>query len=137
MATLGKKPDLLNRAIRIMETAIKLWKTGYTTKSPAVDQDDHPVNPSGPEATAWRFDGGLIAATATEAARDHITAFPDEIDSTVALSHPWCGTSLQTNASRKSVTEAISMTQRVIEMLKRDQERQQAYKASRDQISTA
>lgn len=121
MASLGIRPNNLERACRILEIAIELWQAGYTNESSAIDCHGIPVSPTHPSATAWRFDGALVAATDTQALIDGRYIEPASIDYTVSLFHPWCGCSMMDKAATKSRAETIDLAQRVIYMIKRDQ----------------
>ncbi len=124
MASLGIRPDNLERACHILEIAIELWQAGYTTESSALDCHGSPVSPTDPSATAWSFDGALIAATVAQAREDGRDIEPNSIDTTVMLFHPWCGCAMRARAATKDQTQVIDMAQKVIYAIRRDQARQ-------------
>lgn len=87
LASLGKQPDELGRAVEILKLAIDKWQAGYTTVAVAIDDSGKAVDPTSSLACAWSFEGGLIAAT--EQLSDSVSI--DRINSTVGYFHPWCG----------------------------------------------
>lgn len=129
MASLGAQPDLLARAIKILEESVALMELGYTTSARALDGKGRSIHPADPAARKWRLDGALVAATTRVYDNAGIDHDPDTIDVTVAFSHPWCGANMTEKVTLKSQASACERTLEVADMLRRNQERIKANKA--------
>lgn len=123
MASLGVNPDLLTRAIRILQEAINLMESGYTVESRAVGSKGLPIHPFDPAAKKWRLDGALEAATARVYQENGTVHVGDTIDLTVASTHPWCGANMIEIVSAKTKADAIWMTKAISDALARDRQR--------------
>lgn len=116
MASLGKQPDELGRAVEILKLAIEKWQAGYTTEAMAINDSGKAVDPTSPLACAWNFEGGLIVAT--EQVSDSVSI--DRINSTVGYFHPWCGLHIVIKGANSTADEAIEITRYVIAMIERE-----------------
>lgn len=116
MASLGKQPDELGRAVEILKLAIDKWQAGYTTVAVAIDDSGKAVDPTSSLTCAWSFEGGLIAAT--EQLSDGVSI--DRINSTVGYFHPWCGLHIVIKGANSTADEAIEITGYVIAMIERE-----------------